>query len=275
MMTLAPLQIPPIESTADFASAPLLDADAAESLLQHLIAYRWRRLQPEYDDPIKMLMDQGTKQWTAGWAPRGNTLYLLVWETDSFKDRAWWRFYENGVLIFEELDGESKSRSNLFNTLLESEQLPFASYMQWLEPMLHYNHSPEWRFDAAKALLSSMTTRPEIFNELKEPLFQALEFDLGNSDWPVLEVLKIHRLAHKNPLVWLFQQLVQTGFIRTLQDNTRLDRALSQLQNDYGFFGTQVLPIFTSLFGQAYEEFRQLITAGTWRTGLRLRVPRS
>jgi hypothetical protein len=259
--------LPPANAVA------LLDPDALESLLHHLIGMKWRRLQPEYDDPIKMLMNQGTKQWTAGWAPRGNTLYLLTWESDSFEERAWWRFFENGALVFEEMDGQSKTRSALFNRLLESDELPFISHSQWFEPMLHYNHPAEWRYAAVQALLNSLMVRPEMLNTLKDSLFKALEFDLSNPQWPLLEVLKLHRLAHKSPLVWLFQQLVQMGFIRTLQDNARLDRALTLLQNDYAYFSVQVAPIFKSLFDQAYEEFRQLMTQGTWRTGLRLRVP--
>lgn len=236
----------------------LLAPDAAEALLQQLVSQRWRRLKPEYDDPIGMLMDQGARQWTAGWAPHTNVLYLLVWEADSFKERAWWRLYEDGVLIFEELDGESKTRSALFNSLLESEKLPFLTLSQWLEPMLGYHHPSEKRYATVRALLGTLMSRPEIFTALKEPLFEALEADLGNSEWPVLEVMKIHRLSQKNPLVWLFQEMVRQGILRTLSDKNRLNRALSLLQDDYAYFGTQVLSIFRNLFMLAYDEFQQL-----------------
>jgi hypothetical protein len=266
MVAPSPIQNSLAEPSAQ-THASLLEPDALEALLQQLVSHRWRRLQPEYADPIGMLMNQGTRQWTAGWVPGANSLYLLVWENDSFKQRAWWRFYENGALIFEEPDGASRGRSALFNKLLESGQLPFVSYKQWLEPVLQYNQSPERRLFAVDSILNTLTARPEIFSALKEPLFAALELDLGNEQWPLLEVLKIHRLAHKNPLLGLFQQLLQRGFIRTLEDKKRLKRALILLQDDYAYLGAQVAPILRPLFEQAYLEFKQL-TAGDWRTVL-------
>lgn len=250
-----------------------LEPDACDALLNYLVAQKWSRLQAEYDDPIRMLMNRGARQWTVGWAPDSTTLYLLVWEADSFNEQAWWRLYENGHCIFTEVDGQSKTRSALFNKLLESDSLPFATYQQWLSPILEYGQPGEWCTTAVQSILNTLVARPEIFNMLKNPLFKALEMDLGNPEWPLLEVMKIHRLAHKTPLIWLFQQLVQQGMIRTLQDNTRLDAALSLLQTDYFDFGHRVAPVFRSVYEQAYSEFRQLITDGTWRTSLRLKIP--
>lgn len=261
-----PLKLPDPANAA--LNGPLMEPGTLEVLLQQLVSQRWSRLQPEYDDPIGMLMNQGARQWTAGWSPRGNSLYLLVWESDSFEQRAWWRFYENGALLFEEPDGTSKSRSALFNTLLESGELPFVSYHQWLDPMLHYNHPPEARIAAVDNVLHSVKARPEIFDILRTPLFEALELDLKDEQWPLLELLKIHRLSHKNPLVRLFQQLMQLGFIRTLEDRKRLNQALSLLQDDYAFLSSQVAPFFRTLFEQAHQEFRQLMLTDGFRQNL-------
>jgi hypothetical protein len=269
------LALPPFEASTPretaFDSGRCLSTDAVEALLRYFISKRWQRLQPEYADPLGMLMNRGARQWTAGWAPHGNTLYLLVWETSSFDTPAHWKLYENGTLIY--LEQDKGPRSNAFGQLLESKQLPFVSYEHWLEPLLHHRHEREARQEATQALLNTLLARPEVFDALKNPIFKALEADLGNPDWPLLELLKLHRLAHKNPLVHLFKQLVQTGFIRTQADMERLDRALTLLQKDYILYGNHIAPIVRPLYIQAFEEFRQLITDGYWRATLRVKSP--
>lgn len=250
---------------------PLQLAEPIDSLLAELWKSRWSRLSSEYDDPLGMLFSNRVRQWTAGWH-QGN-LYLLVWEAHSWQTQPGWQLYENGERILNEEDGLHKSRSALLHKLLESDQLPFARYEDFFDPLIDYRFSQPQRETTAKALMTTILARPEIFDHLKEALFQTLEAELGEPEWPMLEVMKLHRLQRKTPLVWLFQQFVQTGFIRTLRDNSRLDRALTLLQEDWFQFGYKTAPLFRPAYDTAYDAFRAIITDGSWRARLRFKLP--
>jgi hypothetical protein len=177
------------------------------------------------------------------------------------------------MCIFQEEDGFSQHRSKHLHQLLESEQLPFMAHSAFLEPLTDFQFSETDRLQAAHALMQTILARPECFEHLKETLFLALEADLGNPEWPLLDVLKLHRLAYKNSLVDLFRQCVQTGLIRTQADRTRLDCALSRLQQDFAEQGTKISFLLQPAYGQAYNRFRQLMTQGTWRIKLRMDTP--
>lgn len=253
----------PVLSTVPKAS---LSADEADRLLAHLVASPWQRLSSEYDDPLGMLFSNRIRQWTAGWAPDdAGTLYLLVWEAPSWQEKALWSLYANGKLLYQEQHGLCKSRSQWCQKLLESEQLPFARMDALLAPLIHHQYPAEQREHAVRALLETMTARPEIVEPFKEALLQALEADLGNPNWPLLEVMKIHRLKHKTPLVWLFRQLVETGMLRAEADTQRLNQALARLQNDYSQFGRQVPPLFRPAFDAAHNAFCHQLQDGVWR----------
>ncbi len=253
----------------------LLNDTEADALLQMLLRTRWTRLPAQTDDPLGLLYSTGAHQWTAGWDANQHNLYLLVWELHSWEQKPRWCLYRNGELLIQEEDGASRNRSALLHKLLESDQLPFTTVERLLEPLLDYRCTLEQREISARQLLTSILARPQMLETFKGILFQALETDLANREWPVLEVMKIHRVSHKNVLVRLFRDLVKTGLIRTLRDNTRLDRDLNLLQDDYLYLGCQVSPLFRGAFDCAYEEFRHLITQDTWRTGLRFKLPQN
>ncbi len=255
------------------SSRMLLDSEKAEALLEALLQSNWSRLSSEYDDPLGMLFANKARQWTAGWDSHQQNLYLLIWETDSWQEKATWKLYQNGRLIFEEAEKTSRYRHQMLEMMLESDELPLSSFETFLSPVVHYQLTHSQRTQNASSLLNTILVRPEIFEHLKEPLFQALEIDLGNPEWPLLEVLKLHRLAHKNALIRLFRQCVDTGLIRVLRDNTRLDRAITLLQEDYFQYGYKVSPLFRNAYDQASNEFRRLLTDGFWRAKLRFKVP--
>jgi hypothetical protein len=263
------LQLAPETPPASEGSVRLFPEEATE-LLKRLVRERWQRLSSEYDDPLGMLFGNRAKQWTAGWDPHSSVLYLLVWETDSWEEKPVWSLYRDGTLIFQEEDGFSQTRGNYLHQLLESEQLPFIGHSQFLEPLLDYRFVEPQRAKATQALLKTIQARPEIFANLKEPLFQALEAELRNQELPILEILKIHRLAHKNGLVDLFRHFVQDGFIRTAKDYARLDKALTLLQMDYAEQGPKISLLLQPIYLQAYNAFRQMMTSGTWRIKLRM-----
>jgi len=245
-------------------------AEEAEALLQSLVRERWSRLSSEYDDPLDVLFANRVRQWTAGWGPTDGALYLLVWELQSWEQQPVWHLYRDGELIFRETEGVSKTRDMLLHQLMEAKQLPFASHAQFLEPLTRYGLPDEVRQLAAQALLDTILIRPEIFEHLKAPMFQALEAGLNDKTWPMLEMLKLHRLSHKNNLVWLFRHGVRTGLIRTLPDNLRLDTALTRLQEDYLHYGEQVPPMFQPAYEHAFQAFREIVTDGAWRIRLRM-----
>lgn len=268
----AGLHLPPEESLAH-QPAVRLQPEEADTLLRRLVQERWPRLSSEYHDPLGMLFSNRAKQWTTGWDTQGQALLLLVWETHSWQEKPVWSLYRNGTLIFQEEDGCSPQRGKHLHQLLESDQLPFIEHHAFLEPLTNYRFTELERRQATQALMHTILARPEFFEHAKEFLFQALEADLGNPDWPLLDVLKIHRLAHKNPLVDLFRQFVQTGLIRTTKDSIRLNHALVQLQKDFTQQGLTISPLLQPLYTQAYNYFRQIITHGSWRIKLQMSIP--
>lgn len=265
---------PPVAEPGNQPASPALGTptrlfpEEADALLGHLVQSRWRRLSSEYDDPLGMLFGSRARQWTAGWDMESQALYLLVWETDSWQEKPVWSLYQNGTLIFQEEDGFSQNRSHWCHQLLESSKLPFMTHQQFLEPLVEFLYPEAMRHEACQSLLATILSRPEIFMQLKEPLFKALEADLGNPEWPVLEVLKIHRLAHKVPLVDLFRQFVESGLIRSEKDCVRLDEALGHLQAEFGQQTSQISSLFQSMFAKHAQALRQIVTQGTWRIKL-------
>lgn len=243
--------------------------EEADALLENLVKSRWRRLSSEYDDPLGVLFGSRTRQWTVGWHTESQSLYLLVWEIDSWQEKPVWSLYQNGTLVFQEENGFSQNRSQWCHQLLESTRLPFMTHQQFLEPLVEFLYPEVQRHQACHVLLNTILSRPEIFLQLKEPLFQALEADLHNPEWPVLEVLKIHRLAHKVPLVDLFRQFVENGLIRTEKDCLRLDEALNQLQTEFIEQGQQISSLFQSMYARHAQALRQIVTLGVWRIKLR------
>jgi hypothetical protein len=247
--------------------------DEIETLLQHLVKARWQRLSSLFEDPLAVLFDAQSHQWTAGWDPDTQDLYLLLWEQPAWQAKPMWTLLRNGESILQEADGASKNRSMLLHKLLDSEQLPYLTQEQFLAPLISYRNSPEDRDLMTSKLLATILARPQFFEPLREALFKALEQGLADPDWPLLDVLKIHRVACKNNMVRLFQNLVKAGFIQALRENVRLDAALSLLQEDYAYLGYKISLFFRPSYDASFEEFRKLMTDGTWRARLRLKPP--
>lgn len=248
-------------------NARLFPAEA-ERLFQFLLQSRWQRLSSEYHDPLGMLFGNRAKQWTAGWDAEKQSFFLLIWETDSWQEKPIWSFYRDGKLIFQEEDGFSKTRSDLLHQLLESENLPFVNESTLLESLTDFRYEPLLRKRAAVALMATIQARPEIFDLLKEPLLVALEADLNNSDWPVLEILKLHRVAHKVILVDLIRQCLEMGLLRTQGEAQRVDRALNQLQNTFAVLRQRISGLFLPKLQVAHADLKVVLTQGNWRIRL-------
>lgn len=242
-------------------------------MLRSLLQNRWQRLSSEYDDPLGMLFGNRARQWTAGWSPEQKeaekkTLFLLVWETDSWQEKPVWSLYRDGQLIFQEEDGFSKSRSGVFHQLLESEALPFLDQSRFLAPLTDFRYDVNQRRQAAQILMRTIQARPEVFERLKDPFLKGLEADANNPDWPVLDILKLHRVAHKTVLVDLARQCVTIGLFRTQEDWERLDSALRQLEAEFAFLGQTISGLFAPALQEAQDEFTRILMDGDWRIQL-------
>lgn len=256
------------EAVQSASSTARLFPEEATVLLQTLVQQRWRRLSSEYHDPLGMLFGNRARQWTAGWDPTHQNLYLLIWETDSWQEKPVWSLYQDGALIFQEEEGFSKTRDSLFHQLLEGQNLPFLTQSQFLAPLVEFHFSPEQRQQTAQVLIQTFQTRPEVFDTLKAPLLEALERDFGNAEWPLLDILKLHRVAHKTLLVNLFRQCVQHGLIRTEKELQRLDGALNQLQTEFTELGQRISNLFMPALQASRNELKAIVTQGTWRVRL-------
>jgi hypothetical protein len=237
-----------------------LSPQEAEQLLSGLVQDRWGRLVCEYDDPLGMLFNDKARQWTAGWAPDAATLYLIVWETASWSQKGLWRLYQNGQLVFEEPDGFSRERSEAFQKLLESPQLPVLSPAQLLERLTGFQYPPEDRDAALNAVTATVMTRPEIIPTLKEPLFQALETDLHVEEWPVLDILKVHCLSQKNSLLHLLQQLEHAKILNA-DEQSRLVQSLRVLDQQYRMLSPQLTLMFRPMLNTAHLQLLQTMAS--------------
>lgn len=242
--------------------------EEVETLLRNLLQNRWQRLSSEYHDPLGMLFGNRAKQWTAGWDVEKSTLYLLFWETDSWQEKPFWSLYQNGTLIFQEEDGFSKNRSAILQELLESEHLPFLDATHFLEPLIDFRFSPDQRWQAGQALAQTIMARPEVFGYLKEPLLQTLETDLSNPDWPVLDILKLHRVAHKAVVVDIIRQCVNSGLFRAQKDTERLNQALDKLRADFSALEQRIAMLFQPALQRAHSDFKRVLTDGNWQARL-------
>lgn len=214
--------------------AARLFPEEADALLERLCASGWNRVPEGYGDPLDMLFGHRFRQWTLGWDPEPGTadLWLLIWETDSWREKPVWNLYGNGRLVFQEEMGFSR-RGERFDLLLESARLPFISHQSFLSALTAFLHPEAQRKLACQALGETLTARPEIFPSLRESLFQLLETDLGNSQWPTLDVLKLHRLSCRIPVIGLFRRLAESGLLDRAEDQDRLEAAIEGCREEF------------------------------------------
>ena len=262
-------QLPAIKPANREAESPLLTEEEADQLLSTLVHCRWSRLACQDPDPLGMLFNDRGKQWTMGWEPQQQALLLFVWELNSWQNKPEWTLYRNGKLIFKASENISAQRRQWLTQLLEGPQPPFIEAPEFLTRLSDFSFSEAQRRQAAIQLQQTVAVLPEITIPLRAALLDVLDADLGNPDWPTLEVLKLHRLAHKNILVALLRQWVQQELLTDPSETAQLDRALSQLQQDYLTQSKQVQALFLPAYQQAYLEFRTLITNGLWRVQIR------
>lgn len=229
-----------------------------DALLSALMQRRWQRLSCEYNDPLGMLFNNKALQWTLGWAPGGTSLYLLVWESSAWDQKALWRLYENGRLCYEAEDGLSRERSALCHKLLESKELPVIEPYHLLERLTGYQYDAVEREWASRNLEASLQARPELIDVLKPALFAYLENTLHEDDVPLLEILKVHRLGHKNNLLRLFPALNNLGQW-SQADQSRLNDILRRLYEQYQALNQTVSPLFYTHLHAAYEQLRQIV----------------
>ncbi|WP_373533105.1 hypothetical protein [Vampirovibrio sp.] len=238
--------------------------EEADALLQNLLQNRWQRLSSEYHDPLGMLFGNRARQWTAGWDTSKSTLYLLLWETDSWQNKPLWSFYQNGQLVFQEEDGFSKPRSAIFQQLMESKKLPFLDHAHFLEPLTDFRQAPSQRQQAGQRLAQTILARPEVWEHLKEPFLQALEADLNHPEWPLLDILKLHQVAHKVVLIDVIRQCVNAGLLRTQADQERLSQAVERLQNCFLALNNQISLLFKPALQKAHQALQNVLSDGHW-----------
>lgn len=252
-----------LQQTALPASG-LLSEEEADRLLSNLVQARWRRLECQDADPLGMLFNDRAKQWTIGWEPQEQALLLLVWETDSWQNTPTWSLYRNGALIFQATEGQSLQRKHWFSQLLESPHLPTITPTEFLARLHDFRYAQEAPL-AMQQILQTMRVWPDLLETIQGALLDILEADLGKSEWPTLEVLKLHRLNHKTPIISAFQDWIQQGLITQPASLERLQPALQQLQQDYLTLGQSIQPLFHTSYQKDFQEFRALMTYCLWR----------
>ncbi len=255
----------PPSSPTQLPTQTLLHPEAAEALLSDLRQNRWQRLSSEYDDPIGMLFNNQARQWTLGWNEHQNELYLLVWETESWQGQAVWSLYCNGALCYQEADGVAKRRNTLCQELLESPGLPCISAAELLTPLVDFRYFPEQREAAAQKLIQTLLARPEIFEALKAPLLEALAAELNSPDWPVLDILKLHRVTHKLTLLSVFDAGLKQGLLSRPMDLRQLSQSLQMLEISMDTLQGQLSLLFQPGLTQARQALSQLCRQRQWQ----------
>ena len=252
----------------------LLPDDEAEQLLDQLLQARWSRLACQDADPLGMLFNDCASQWTMGWEPEQQALLLLVWETDSWQNKPCWSLYRNGQLIVRAIDGQGIAQRNWLNQLLESPKLPVVTPAEFLSRLSDFRYASDSR-QAAEQLRQTVAVYPDALAPIQDAVLALLEQDLGHPEWPTLEVLKLHRLSHKNPIISLFQEWAQQRKIQSQSELERFQTAINQLQQDYATLGRTVQPMFQASYQESFQEFKSLHTSCLWRLQMLKAMPSS
>lgn len=252
-------------STVQLPVPTLLQPEAAETLLVELRQSRWQRLRSEYDDPIGMLFNNQARQWTLGWNENQDDLYLLVWETESWQGQAVWSLYCNGELLYQEANGAAKRRNTLCQELLESPLLPHISALELLSPLMDFRYFEPQREAAAQKLIQTVLGRPEIFEAIKAPLLDALDAELSGMDWPVLDILKLHRVTHKLTLLSVFDAGLKQKLLKQPTDFQRLGQSLEKLELSMSTLQGQLALLFQPGLTQARQALSQLCRQKQWQ----------
>ena len=237
----------------------------ADQFIDSLLQSGWARLACQDADPLAMLFNDRARHWTVGWEPGQESLLLLVWEVDSWQNKPVWLLYRNGELLFETSGAQSPARADKLTQLLESATLPTITPDELVSRLSDFRLTEPQRRQAAEQILQTLGTYPDLRKQLKTALFALLEAELDQSNQPTLEVMKLHRLAHKNLPVTLFQACLQRGWLHEPADLAHLQAALQLLQQNYLTLGREIHPLFLPGFQQAYQEFRGLFTECMWR----------
>lgn len=258
-----PLPLTRLPKAAPDANA-LLPDDDIDQLLNNLLQMRWKRFACQDADPLGMLFNDRAKQWTAGWAPQEQALFLIIWETDSWQNKPTWSLYRNGELLAQHIEGQSAMHSHCMTQLLESPQLPTLEPAEFVARLSDFRFVQEAPL-ATEQLRQTMTVFPELYGFLQSTLLSILETDLSNPEWPTLEVLKLHRVQHKNALLRIFFDALQQGRLSRGSDTERFNTVLTRLQQDYQTLGQTIQPLFQGKFQQAAQEFKTVQGYCQWR----------
>ncbi len=284
MVTTTPLPLLTEPNTADLAPWPPSDSSAvatssatsaqfsreeAQHLFQYLIKHGWHRLKPEYDDPINMLYDDlPASEWTMGWDPKENTLYLLLWKKVSWQTQPSWQLYVNGIQRFECTETSFPKEAALCQELLESTKLTYLTFPNFLSRITDYHIPQEQREDSLKRLSTTIKNNPTLWNTLKHPFYHYLSKGLNTTQQPTLDLLKIHSLEQKNWLLQALKEWVGAGFVDTLEEKRLLNRLLNNIHYEYEKLGPLITPLAKPTYEKAYKTFQQVIAQGFWRIQL-------
>ena len=87
--------------------------------------------------------------------------------------------------------------------LFEGPQLETVSLKQLLSPLTSYQIPREHREYRVEVIADTAKAYPAILSALKTSLLTLLREELGISEWPMLDLMKIHRLDQKTILLYL------------------------------------------------------------------------
>ncbi len=257
----------PTHQTSNPASS--LSQDEAHALLRQLIEHSWQRLKPECDDPINMLYDDlEASEWTMGWAPKDNTLYLLLWKKESWQSQPTWYLYINGIPAFQCNEDSFSKNAKLCQELLESPELPSLSIPDFLNRITDYHIPFEQREHSLSLLSETLKGHPKLWNTFKQPFYQYMAKGLNENNWPTLDLLKIHRLEQKHLLLQGLKEWTLSGLIDSLDEKRLLNRLLNQIHYQYEALGKIITPLAKPQYEKAYQNFQKIISQGFWHIQL-------
>ncbi len=256
MMTLFPTPTLPEKQTP-----PLFSSEEARSCLHQLMEKGWHRLKPEYDDPINLLYDNlPANEWTMGWAPNNNTLYLIIWKKETWQTKPYWQLHINGTLRFE--CREDAKEATLFHQLMENNEFADLSFSRFFGRITDYHLSPEQRDQALTRLSTALINNPTLWKSFQIPFYPYLSRHLNSNHWPTLDLLKIHQLDQKTPLLQALKNWISAGLISTPDEKQRINRILNGIHYKYEQLGQHITPLAIPFYNKAYQAFQQTASDG-------------
>lgn len=248
---------------------PEISLAAVRQRMSALAAVGWRRLAPECDDVLNMLCEHTpATQWTLGWGPGDQRLYLLLWRKDAWRAQKRWSLWVDGAYHFEWADVWHSRESRLCRDLMEGPRARNISASDLLRPLSRQTASLGGH--AFYALEKCLLAHPFLWNGLKDALFDCLSEtprveDASAAVGFLFDLTPLQRLESVLPLLSLMIRVMKVNPLVCDADRARFDAIRQRLLAEHCALGRSLAPALRPAWEQSSRRLHYLLpVAARW-----------